>query len=312
MKTTLIVILALLVGCDDDKRPSAQQTTIESTQEATDLPKAQTVSTTVEVVDDAGRKVIFEKIPKRILSLAPANTELVFAVGAGEQLVGRTSNCDYPEEVEKIPSVGSLFPPDYEKIVGVRPDLILMTGGSEEIRTRLEDRGLTVLVVEPKDVASVADALRRLGRVVGRLESGNMAAKAFENALAAESVKADENPIRVFYEVWPSPITAAGPRSFVGDLIRVAGGHNVVTVDEAWPRPAVEKILAADPEIIIVARPADKEALLARKRSGWHAVTAVKRGHVYSPPNASLLVRPGPRLIEGLRWLKARLAESRP
>jgi len=310
VKLTLFVALALFFGCAESKQSTAAKGSITPIGQSHSTVDAKAPAP-FTVVDDAGRKIEFSRPARRVLSLSPANTELVYAVGGGALLVGRTSQCDHPAEATKIPSVGSLFPPDYEQIVGVRPDVVLMTDGSEEVRTRLEERGLKVLVVQPKNVAEVADALRLVGRVLARTGEAESAAKSFETALAAERVKAANGRVRVLYEVWPAPLTAAGPRSFVGDLIKTAGGDNVVTSDAAWPRPPVERIVAADPEVIVVARPGDRTALITGKRPGWGAVTAVTRGHVFVPPDPSVLVRPGPRLIEGLRWLKSKFAESR-
>ena len=310
MNRTLFVALLFLVGCADSGKAPVEQSPTTSDANAVAQPVESKPTTSLKIVDDAGRTLLFSKTPRRILSLSPANTELVFAVGAGDLLVGRTTQCDYPAKATEISAVGSLFPPDYERIVGVRPDIILMTGGSEDVRSRLEARGLKVLVIEPKGVVQVAEALRLLGRVLDRGDTAEVAAKTYENALANERVSNNKDPVRVFYEVWPSPLTAAGPRSFVGDLINVAGGLNVVTSKTPWPRPSAEKILAADPEVIIVARAQDRASLLDGKRPGWSAVTAVKHGHVFVPPDPSVLVRPGPRLIEGVRWLKAKFAET--
>ncbi len=311
MKRTLFVLLTLLFGCTESKRDTAAESSTESSVGRVDSTIEVKPPVPFTVVDDAGREVSFAQPPRRVLSLAPANTELAFAAGGGALLVGRTSRCDHPAEAAEILSVGSLFPPDYEQIVGVRPDVVLMTDGSEGVRARLEERGLKVLVIQPKGVAQVADALRLLGRVLAREDVAEAAAKTYETALAAERVRGAKSRVRVLYEVWPAPLTVAGPRSFVGDLIKTAGGQNVITSDAPWPRPPVERVVAADPELIVVTRPVDRTALLTGERPGWRAVTAVTRGHVFVPPDPSLLVRPGPRLIEGLRWLKSKFAESR-
>lgn len=282
---------------------------------ATSAPASTPLSTKLdafplEVMDDAGRRVRLAAPPRRVLSLAPSNTELLFALGAGDLLVGRTTQCDAPPAAKNTPAIGSLFPPDYERILATRPDVVLMASGNDDVRQRLEARGMVVLVIQPKRVPRVADALRLLARALGRSAAAPPVVERFERGLAAAQRAGTVAPIRVFYEVWPTPLTAAGPTSFIGDLITVAGGTNVVESTDPWPRLSAERVIAANPEVIVVAREMDRKALLAGERAGWSGITAVQRGHVFVPPDPSVLVRPGPRLVEGVRWLRTRFAEA--
>lgn len=309
MKTLLLAMTCATVGCTE--RPKIGPAPVKATSApAPTPPSSQSDAFPLEVRDDAGRRVRFAAPPRRVLSLAPSNTELLFALGAGDRLVGRTTQCDYPPAATKTPAIGSLFPPDYERITATRPDMVLMASGNDDVRQRLEARGMVVLVIQPKRVPQVADALRLLGRALGRSAAARPVIERFERDLAAAKRLGTVGPVRVYYEVWPSPLTAAGPTSFVGDLVVLAGGTNVVDSTDAWPRLSAERVIVADPEVIVVAREQDRVALLAGERSGWSGITAVERGHVFVPPDPNLLVRPGPRLAEGVRWLRARFAEA--
>lgn len=258
----------------------------------------------ITLIDGDGRQITIESEPQRILSLGPSITELLFALGRGDRMVGRTDWCNFPEAALEVPSVGSLFPPDYERILATEPDLVLMLGGSLDVRDRLEQEyGLTTFVVDPATFAELYDEVIALGQVV----NAQATAEAMVTEIRAEvdEISTKILPISyrptVFYEVSPDPLWTAGPGSFIDDMIRIAGGINVAgAADSPWPPYSLEELLAADPHIIVTTSPETAQAALTRP--GWENLTAVREGRVIGLPDENIVVRPGPRLIEGLRW----------
>lgn len=271
-----------------------------------DAPPPSTAA--ISITDDVGRAVRLAGPARRVVSLAPSHTELVFALGAGDRLVGRTPACDFPPAAAAVPPVGNLFPPAYERIVGATPDLVLMTDGSVDVRHRLEKQGLVVAVVHPRTLADVAGAMRTIGALLG-VEAAPVAAR-FEAALAEASRPGGADAPGVFYEIGFDPLYGAGREGFVGDLIRRAGGQSPLPGE--WPALSTEQLVAADPALIVVGSAARAEAIRARAPAGWSAIAAVKAGRVVAVPDPDLFVRPGPRVVEGLRWLAAELRRGAP
>ena len=263
------------------------------------------------VVDQAGRSVKLGKPAMRILSLSPSNTELLFHLGAGDRLVGRSVNCDYPEEVAQVPSVGSLFPPDYERLIHVKADLVLMSSGTESVRSKLEGYGFTVIVLQPKSVEAIADSLSILGKALGINEISTQKINSFRAQLTdLTSHKIGQRP-RVFYEVWSRPLSSAGPTSFLGDLITVSGGANVITdPSKPWPQVSEEAVIHANPDVIFTSHPASHSAMLSGTKPAWKYTHALKKKQVYLVPDENLLVRPGPRILKGIRWMRDTLAKA--
>ncbi|MEW8978699.1 MAG: cobalamin-binding protein [Symbiobacterium sp.] len=321
-----LFITALLAGCGGQgaqqqgaERQGAEQGSGQqaagtgSGQEAAELGSGQQAAGIgageetvypVTLVDGDGREVTIQAEPQRILSLGPSITELVFAIGRGDRLVGRTDWCDYPDAALDVPSVGSLFPPDYERILSTEPDLVLMLGGSLEVRERLEQEyGLTTFVVDPATFEELYEEAVALGTALNaRAAAEAMVAeiKAEADAISTKVLPISYRP-RVFYQVSPDPLYTAGPGSFIDDMIRIAGGINAAADAESpWAPYSVEQLVAANPDIIVTSSPAMAEEALARK--GWESITAVREGRVIGLPDEDIVVRPGPRLIEGLRW----------
>ncbi len=258
----------------------------------------------ITLVDGAGREVTIDAEPQRILSLGPSATETLFALGRGDRLVGRTDWCNFPEAALEVPSVGSLFPPDYERILATEPDLVVMIEGSVDVRERLEQEyGLTVFVYAPATFEQLFAQMVTLGEALNAREAAEAMVAEIRGeveAIEAKTASVTERPV-VFYEVWPDPLLTAGPGSFIDDMIRIAGGINAAgDADSAWPPFSVEELLAADPDVIVTGSPEMAQDVLSRP--GWESIKAVREGRVYGVPNEDIVVRPGPRLVEGLRW----------
>ena len=309
---TLLLLITFLAGCGgsqptgDQASPSAGQPSPGEAEPASGdaASEAQQTVYPITVKDAAGRDVTIAAEPQRIVSVAPSNTELLFALGKGDALVGRSEFDDYPAEALAIESVGGFFPPDYEKILSLEPDLILLIGGSEEARAKLENEyGLTTFVVDPQTFAELYEGVIALGQVVNaQAAAADLVAEIQQEvaAIEAKAATADTRPV-VFYQVWHDPLMTAGPGSFIDDMIRIAGGTNAAAAAaDPWPQFSLEQLVAANPDLIVTASPEAAQEALAQK--GWESLQAVKEARVLGLPDENIVVRPGPRLIQGLNW----------
>lgn len=258
---------------------------------------------TREVTDDAGRRVRVPVKIERVVSLAPNLTENVFAVGAGERLVGVTTYCNYPEDAKKIQKIGDTISPNLETIVALKPQLVLVSTASqiESFTRRMEEQKIPVYITNPKTFEDVLKNLRDLGDLLGTKDKAEKLAKDLEARVGdVEARVGNQNQVRVFVQISREPLFTIGRDSFVTNLIDRAGGVSVTDdVPEAYPKISKETALAAEPEAIILSVddsmgegnnvPAD-----ALKDS-----PAAKNNRVYKI-NGDWLTRPGPRLVDGL------------
>ncbi len=253
-------------------------------------------------MDDAGRTVLIDGMPERIVALAPNLTEIVFSVGAGGAVVGLSDFSDYPAEAQGIPLVGG-FPLNLEMIVSLEPDLVLAAGiTSLEDVARLEELGMTVLYLHPSDVEGVLESIRTVGEVLGRNLEAEVLVNGLRERLEAVRDRTDsvETRPRVYYEI-DHTLYSGGPGSFTHELIGLAGGANIAaSAASSFPQLSAEEIIAADPEVIVFshAKYGGTVAEIAG-RPGWEALTAVRRGAIY-PIDPDLVDRPGPRILDGL------------
>jgi len=268
----------------------------------------------VTVVDDFGRNVTISEVPERIVSLAPSNTEILFALGLGSRVVGVTKFCDYPpevlERVEKgdIAVIGGFADPSIERIVALNPDLVLAASTLQEgVVKDLEEKGITIIALNPRKVDQILADIRLVGEVSGKLEeaqnlTGRM--RGVIDAVVSEVENVTYRP-RVYYEVWYEPLYTIGPETWQSELIEMAGGVNVFAdAKETYPIVSAEAVIERDPEIIIVpvgymggVKKEDFE-----KRPGWSAISAVKNGRIYEIEE-NTVVRSGPRIVQGLQQL---------
>lgn len=255
------------------------------------------------ITDDLGREVTLGAEPQRVVSMLPSHTEVVCALGACDKLVGVDDFSDFPAEVGDLPRLGGgLYGANVEAILALEPDLVLASQYGELAET-LAGAGLTVYAGSSQTYEDALAEFELLGRMVGREEEGRRLAERVEQEVeaVASSVAALDAP-RVYYEIDPTPYSV-GPDSFMGTLLRKAGGDNIVTADMGdFPQLDPEFVVARDPEIILVG-----EASVAElpARPGWDAITAVQEGRVIglSAEESTLLSRPGPRMAEAVRLL---------
>ncbi|MGC9320168.1 MAG: ABC transporter substrate-binding protein [Armatimonadota bacterium] len=268
--------------------------------------------------DDLGADVTLPAPPRRVVSLAPGFTEAIFAMGAEDRLVGRSDFCYFPPQALELPSVGGTVSPSIERIVGLEPDLVLVIRGTPtDVVRSLRDAGVPVIARTLRDVDEVIAAIRDLGRYLGIEDRADAVADELEarrDAVAERSaeVVAEGRRPRVLFVVEVEPVFAAGPGSFVDDMIRIAGGVNAAAeaVGESgspWPQLSLEAVVNADPDAIVasleghVDEPGGALQML-RQRTGWRELAAVREGRVFDT-DPDLMVRAGPRLIDGLERL---------
>ncbi len=268
----------------------------------------------VTTLDDTGRTVMLDKPAQRIISLAPHATELLFEAGAGKLLVGVSEYSDYPEQAKKIPSIGNIFALDLERMLALKPDLVVVwgTGNARMLAKKLRDNHIKVFESEPRDFEMVASSIERLGVLAGTDASAKAAAKTFRNRLEAlrkaYQVSDPQRIISVFYQVWHTPLMTLNDQHMVSAAIRLCGGKNIFgSLKEISPTVNTEAVLAANPQVIITA--GEKQEALANWLA-FTSMTAVKKGNLFTI-NGDWINRAGPRILDGTEALCKDLAKAR-
>ena len=260
------------------------------------------------LTDETGRKVKIPYPAKRIISLAPSITEILFALGLNEEIAAITNFCDYPEAVLGKPRIGGFVNPDTEKIVSLKPDLIIGIRDGNRMDTvhRLNDFGFPVYLIDPKGFDGVLGTIKNIGDVVGREKESRR--------LIKELVDKRENMItltrslskpKVFFQVGDVPLITVGKGTLADDLIRLAGGRSISENElVSYPSYGIETILARAPEIIIMTSMESKKdhMNLVKKWQNWKSIPAVKMNAIYVI-DSNLVDRPTPRIAEGLEAL---------
>jgi iron complex transport system substrate-binding protein len=261
----------------------------------------------IVVTDGTGRAVTLPAPPRRIVSLVPGVTEMLFAIGAEDRLVGRTDFCDYPAAARAKPSVGGMVAPSLERLVSLKPDLVVVTrsGNSDDTRVQLERLGLPVYLVDPHGLSDVFRSVERLGELTDRRPRAAEVVAGLERRVrtVAERVAARPRP-RVLYVVWPEPLIVPGRGAAVTEMIARAGGQSVTAEGpEGYPRYSVEAAVAGAPEVIVLARHGAHVAPYAREKWERFAdLPAIRAGRLHSV-DGDLFHRFGPRVVDALEIL---------
>ncbi|HEX5004957.1 MAG TPA: helical backbone metal receptor [Gemmatimonadales bacterium] len=265
----------------------------------------------IVAVDDLGDTVRLARPATRIASLIPATTELLFAVGLGPAVVGRTTWCDYPDSARLVPSLGDGLQPNLEAIVAARPDLVVLYNSTQNLAAadRLRAQGIAAVVLSTDRLDDVPRLARLLARLGGRAEAGDSLADAFEAALAAATRPAPPSPSRVLIVAWDQPPIVIGRGSFLSELVARAGAENVFGDLAAASAPvSLEAIAGRSVDVALIFGDSAPDYAA---RPEWQAVPAVRaRRFVYLP--AGLFSRPGPRSAEALLVLEAALDRGPP
>jgi iron complex transport system substrate-binding protein len=274
------------------------------------------------VRDAVGRSVEVPREPRRIVSLAPNLTEMLFALGLGERVAGITDYCDWPPEVAAKPRIGGVINPSLETIVALAADLVFATadGNRPEDVNRLAALGVAVYTIDTRSVGDVLGSLVTIGELTGRADKAREIASGLDRRREAVRARvARLAPVTVFVAIDRAPLISAGDGTFVGELLTLAGGRNIAGASPVkYPVFSLEQLLADDPEVILDAAdpgPVTAPELLARWRAlpGTAALRAMRTGRMISVGQGSFF-RPGPRIIDSLEKLAAILhpAEAAP
>jgi iron complex transport system substrate-binding protein len=256
----------------------------------------------VDVTDERGVTVHLPQPPQRIVSLLPSLTESVCALGACARLVGTDRYSNWPELVNTLPKLGGGIDPNVEAIVALRPDVVLLAKSSR-VTQRLEQLGLKVLVLEPKNHADMRRVLDKLGQVLGT-DDAQRVWRAIDASVsaAAQSLPDSVKRTRVYYEVNSGPY-AAGESSFMGETLARLGAQNIVPASMGpFPRINPEFVVRANPDLIMVG---ERSAQGLEQRPGWAGIRAVREGRIcrFKADESDILVRPGPRMGEAARLM---------
>src|SRR5882672_498248 len=241
---------------------AADKTAQQVTGNRGDTPPGKTVENApVQAVDDAGNTVTLKAPARRIVSVAPHLTELLFSAGAGERVVGAVAYSDYPDAAKKIPRIGDATQLDLERIVSLHPDLIVVwrNGNSPQQIKRLASLGIAIYASESTQFAGIASTLRRLGRLAGTEAVADAHADAFDRAVVDLHARyAGRRPLRVFYQIWHRPLLTINGRHLIDEALHVCGAQNVfAALDPLTPNVSVEAVVAADPDAIVTGSVAD-------------------------------------------------------
>jgi iron complex transport system substrate-binding protein len=258
-------------------------------------------------IDDLGRKVYIAKPPRRIVSVAPSVTEMLFAVGLDAEVVGVTTFCDYPPQATQKTKIGSSTP-NLEAILGVKPDLII--GNQYFIRpdalAKLEQLGIPVFLLTPKKVEDILGHITTIGRLVGHEKEARGVVQGLRDRLKEMSRRmAATRPMRVFYVISMDPLISVGSTSFIHQMLELAGGENIVgRTATPYPKVSLEEVLRRAPEAIIFPVGTTEGIPEAEQQQWrkWTSLPAVVGNRLYQV-KSELVNRPGPRVIDGVEVL---------
>jgi len=263
------------------------------------------------IVDGLGRQVTINAVPQRIVSLAPSNTEILFALGLGDKVVGVTEYCNYPEAAKTKPKVGGFSTVDIEKVVSLRPDLVLATQiHSKTIIPALEKLGLTVVALTPSSLTGVLDSITLVGKITGQDKQASELIKDLSTRIKAIADKTQKlSPAqrpRVFYVTWHDPLWTAGTGTLSNDVISQAGGQNIASDISGDKTIDLETVINRDPEVIIVSvgmgAGEDLPWQYIKSESRLKNTQALLTDRVYKI-DGDLIHRPGPRIVEALEQM---------
>ena len=264
--------------------------------------------------DDAGGQLSVGAPARRVVSLAPHTTELLFAAGAGNSVVGVVSYSDYPPQAKTITLVGGYQALDLEKILALKPDLVVAwgSGNGEAALTKLRALGLRVFVSEPRDFEDIATNLERLGKLTGTFEEARAAAARFRQQI--ERLRREyqqRSAVRVFYQVWDRPLMTINGEHLISKVIELCGGRNVFAQLSALaPSVSVEAVLQASPQVIVTGGIAGERDDRLGMWERWDQLPAVKNHHLFLIP-PDLIVRHTPRIVQGAQLMCEDLQQVR-
>lgn len=269
----------------------------------------------IEVKDETGRTVTIPQPVRRIVSLAPSVTETLFALGAGDRVVGDTDFCDYPPEAKRKTHIGGPVSPSVEAIAALHPDLVVATreiNRPDSVRA-LEQLGIAVYATDPQTVEQVLTSSERLGELLGTAEAGRLLTANLRRRLSEIDRRlAGLLPKRVLMIVWLDPLMSVGRSAFLDDALRRAGAHSVIDSPQSWPTIDLEQVVRLQPDYLIIsndnARQVQRELTELQERPGWRQLEAVRNRRFIVVSEA--MSHPSPRLVDGIEQLARALYPS--
>ncbi len=295
----ILTILFSIVACNKNEQPANAQTGENEPQE-----KVETPYYPVTIVDDAGNEIVLEEEPKKVASTAPSNTEIIFALGAEDKLVGVTDHCNYPEAALDIEKIGGFNTPNIEKVIELETDLLITGYITDDVKNQIEEAGTKVIMIIPSDLESVYKSIKTIGKALNKEEPA---------ASLVEDMRGKQKDIvervancdlkRVFYEVWHEPLMSSGPGSFMDEMITLVKGENIAgDAESAYAEYSLEKLIEKDPQVYITGDDGYKTVDDIKAREGYEDISAIKDDRIYFL-NPDIITIPGPRIIEALEQI---------
>ena len=312
-----VMLLAVLTGCAAKAEPAqdepAQTETVPETEEATpaeEEPEAEDTASTVTLTDMTGREITLDAPAERVVALTASDCEILYALGAGDLLVGRGEYCDYPAEVLDVPSVQSGYDTNIEQIIALEPQVLLMStmAQTDEQVQQLEAAGVRVVVSDAQDIEGTYTAISMIGELVGRQAEAASIVESMQKTFDEIKANAGDGTKTVYFEVSPLQygLWTAGSGTFMDEIANMLGLTNCFADVTGWGEISEEQVLERNPDYIVTISmyygegPTPEEEILSR--TGWENVTAVKDGKILNLPNNELS-RPAPRLADGAKAL---------
>lgn len=310
MTALLILSIAAVTGCGSDKQEKeteTQQTTAEETKENS---ADDTTAYPLTITDGLGDEVTIEEEPARVISLSPANTEILFALGAGDRVKGRTDYCSYPEEAADVESIGTYTSPNTELIISMEPDVVFASDYIEDsIREQVEAAGAKVVVYSPQNVDAVMETILQVGLIMNLDENAKELVDGMDKELKEieDAVASRDEALSVFVDI--GSFYSAGPGSLLWDMLDILGVDNIATdTEEAYPQLSVETIIEKDPDVYISLYPTADEL---KEVAGLSDLDCIKNDRIIFfealSPEADMIQRPGPRVVDGIKLLSEQL-----
>lgn len=275
---------------------------------------AASANAAITVLDDSGNRVTLSKPAQRVVSMAPHVTELLFAAGGGARVVGAMNFSDYPEAARKIPLVGSSTQLDMERLIALKPDLLVVWQGGNTARQleQLRQLGLPMYYSDPQRMDQIPDSVAKLGRLLGTETVADAAAAAFRAKSAALAARyGQRSPVRMFFQIWDKPLYTVNGKQIVSDAMRLCGGENVfAALPVKAPEVSIEAVIAQDPEVIFGGDRDEQPDAGLNIWKPYKAMQAVRRGNLFAL-SGGLLARAGPRMIDGAAELCEKLDLAR-
>ncbi len=305
----LLIFSIIVAGCSE----RTEIETVNSSVNLTKTPISENTSYPITIVDDFGFKITINKKPERIVSLAPSNTENLFALGLGDKIIGVTDYCNYPPEALNKTKIGGFTTINIEKILELNPDLVVAAygNGQQNVET-MKNLGLTVVAFNPKSIKDIEKDILILGKITGKEEKAKEIIDFMEKKVNESRNEFKKKP-KVMHILWHDPIWVSGSDTFINEIIGIAGGENAFSDLKGWKIVSKEDIISRSPEVILVSSGSGMGGKGKNYIYEWVIkeldIDAVRKGHVYLV-DADLISRPSYRIVFALENVSSILREA--